>query len=79
MGNNHGKTPGLLYCFYHMPFLFNSLCVMHLQVLFFFFFLSLQTTELMWVIDCGAGIGKLLKNNPFGPAIFLEGSLLKKN
>lgn len=25
-------------------------------------------TEQIWVIDCGYGIGKLLKNNPFGPA-----------
>ena len=26
-------------------------------------------TEIIWVIDCGDWIGKLLKNNPLGPAL----------
>ena len=34
----------------------------------FFFLLANFFTEIIWVIDCGDRVGKLLKNNPFGPA-----------
>ena len=33
------------------------------------FFLLANFTEIIWVIDCGDWIGKLLKNNPLGPAL----------
>lgn len=34
-----------------------------------FFFLLANFTEIIWVIDCGDWIGKLLKNNPLGTAL----------